>query len=370
MLIGILVPSEKEPILIGFIDEDKTEETELFQMMIESGEALDASFLDMQVMTKEEAETAMEEDDISLYFSFPEGFTESLYEGNAITVPLIGNPNRPMDSFLVKELLDSLTRYIATSQASILTINDYAKELNIEPSERGEMLFDNFIEFTMFVLGKGNMIKEKEIENVSTASPLHYYLVAGWFIAFSIWLLGIYILLETEESKTMRVRYRMFGVTYWQQLIAKMLVTIVTGMLLAGISFIGLKTVMVVPFYPIDYVRIFSFLGLYGVLLLQLFSLIKLIVPSEKGSLFAQTACLLLLVIGSGALIPTLYFPTAMQAVLPYIFSYDSFQWLVDLIVLERNYATYTAFIIAVIAGFVILAIASYGKERFIQWEE
>ena len=63
-----------------------------------------------------------------------------LYEGESVTIPIVGNPARPTDSYLVKELVESMARYIGAAQANILTIYDYAKETDMSQEQRQELM--------------------------------------------------------------------------------------------------------------------------------------------------------------------------------------------------------------------------------------
>lgn len=366
--VTIFIPSEKSPMTIGFIDEDKTDETALFTLLIESGEAIDTDFIEMKTMTFAEAEKAMNDNEISLYFSFPENFTEHLYAGERVVVPLVGNPAKPLDSFIIREMLDSLTRYIGTSQASILTINDYAKQLNVPPEERGDMLFDHFTEFVFFVLGKDQFLDEEMVTNIASESPTHYYLVAGWFIAFSIWLLGIYTMFEREEDETMHIRLTLFGVETWHQLIARYVVTMMTSILLSIILFIPLQHMLDVSLYPMDIIRIYMHLILYGFILLTLFSFWTIIMRGQKWRLSLQIVLCVIAILFSGAIVPTIYFPSYVQSLLPYTFSSESFTWLIDLMLRERNYTSYVQMIRFVTVHFVVIILVYMMKERMNRW--
>lgn len=363
LMVGTLVPTSKQPIVVGIIDEDKTEETQMFRLLMEEGESLDSSVIKITYMTEQEATEAVEADEISVYFTFPVGFTDSLYEGNAVSVPLVGNPKRPVDSYLVRELFESLSRYIGASQASILTINDYGKELHIEWEIREEFLFNYFIEFTFFALNKSNKINEEVVVNVSTDSPVNYYIIAVWFIAFSILLLGIYVLLEQEEHQMMRVRLKMFGVAFWHQVTARFIITISVNMGVAMLTFILVKYLVQVNLYPIDYVRIFTYVFLYNFIVLSLFSIVTILINSEKFRLLLQSVLLVIIVAVSGALVPGIYFPIYLQAILPYTFSNVSFFWLIELALLEKNYAEYSWLVVSMLVSILAVVLSTMWKE-------
>ncbi|HEX5564682.1 MAG TPA: ABC transporter permease, partial [Sporosarcina sp.] len=150
---GLIIPEENSPIRVALVDEDRTKESKLISTLL-TETANGQSTIEILPASKEEAGRLMKENEISTSFSLPKNFTDDLYEGETVTIPMIGNPSRPIDSFIAKQLVDSLARYIAAAQANILVINDYAKGTSMTREERMEMMFEQFIDFTLYTLGK------------------------------------------------------------------------------------------------------------------------------------------------------------------------------------------------------------------------
>ena len=151
---GLIVPDENSTIRVALIDEDQTTESKLISTLL-TETANGQSFIQIIPATREEADRWIEKNEISTSFSLPKNFTDDLYEGESVTIPMIGNPSRPIDSFIAKQLVDSLARYIASAQANILLINDYAKETPMSREERMEMMFEQFIDFTLYTVRQG-----------------------------------------------------------------------------------------------------------------------------------------------------------------------------------------------------------------------
>src|SRR5699024_7831942 len=143
--VSLVQPDENDPIHVGLVDLDKSQETETVISLIEESSQL-GNFIKMEALTKDEASTQINKQ-LSAYISFPEGFTESLYTGDSVTLNITGNPGKQTESYLVKELLDSIARHIRAALANILTVNFYAKQLLIDSDVRHDMLFQQFNEF-------------------------------------------------------------------------------------------------------------------------------------------------------------------------------------------------------------------------------
>ncbi|SDJ97408.1 ABC transporter permease [Sediminibacillus albus] len=364
VLVSFLLPAEDKPIEVGLVDLDKSEETTMLVDVIDNSSLL-GSYIHINHLTNQEADHALEKGKLSSYILFPENFTNDLYSGNPVNIPIVGNPNQPVESYIIKELIDSMTRYIASAQASILTINEYAKQLPIESEQRQEMLLDQFNQFMIFTLSaKGKIFHEKEIANLTTTSPVQYYSLSGWFLLVTIWILGIYILLGNEEKASMWNRMRLYGVTKLQRMISRIIISLAYGCLLALTGFYLFIKFTNIEFYLIDYGRISIIVGLYSLTFLLGLAIIDSAVPSKKLSLLMHFTFTGLILFISGAIVPSIYFPEKAQTALPYLFSTQAFDWLTQVAIEGRMFVEYGPLAVSALGGILLLVAFSTWKER------
>src|SRR5699024_3336996 len=133
-------------------------------------------------------------------------------------------------------------------------------------------------------------------------------------------------------------------------IIAALSVTAVRGMS----SFTALNRVFKQDFYVEDYIRIAFIICLFSIDYLELFALSQLVFSSFKLRLFILSIVVGLLLLLSGAIIPTIYFPLHWQNYVPYIVAYESFFWLQEIILNERLYANYVPLCLTALAGLFI----------------
>lgn len=363
---SILAPDQQSSISVGLVDLDETTESELLTMLFVETVS-EEGIMKIEAMRSDEAQHKIKENELSAYFTIPKGFTKDLYNGASVVLPIVGNSMRSTDGFIVKELMDSMTRLLSTAQANILTIYDFSKEIEMPQSEREEMLIEQFVDFTFFTIGKDKMLMEEQISNVATSDPLHYYAVSFLFIAMTIWVFGFLTMLSDDKHEGMKVRYTLYGVTILQQAIGKIMITVIGTMLFFGITYMGIQYFVSFELYTIDYIRIFFFLLLYMLQLSCIFILCHTWIQARKLNLFLQIIIVIVTILLSGALIPTLYFPEIIQIISNYLFSVDTFNWLIDVMVEGRNYASYTFLCLSLVALFGILVITSIMKKRWAQ---
>ncbi|MBP1947734.1 ABC transporter permease [Virgibacillus litoralis] len=360
--VSVFTPEEKETIYVGLIDLDKSDETELVLDLMEESSQL-GSYIQIKKLTKEQAIHQID-GQLSAYVTFPEGFTESLYNGNQVTLNITGNPNKRTESYVVKELLDSITRHIRASQANILTINYYAKQLSIDNETRQDMLFNQFTNFLVYTVGKDKIIDEEKITNNATDSPVHYYGLSSWFTIITAWLLVFYSFFTKDEEYRIMNRMRLYGVTQIRQVMAKILTAFALTTICAIITLLALTKLIDVILLGEDYLRIAVIISLYSISFLFGLAILETVISGPKIRLLSQSLFAISTLLVSGAIIPTLYFPLYAQKLLPYSFAGESFRWLQEVVLNGRLYADYLPLSLLTIASFLLLIGLSMWKER------
>jgi len=363
ILISLVPTADEEPIEIGLVDQDESKETRFIVEFIAENEQL-GSFMNVHHVTESEAVKQIEADEISSYILFPEHFTANLYEGTTVDLAIIGNPQQATESHLIKELLESVTRHISSSQASILTINYYAKELNIDVETRNELLFEHFKSFLVYALGKDKVIQQQDVTNHATASPLHYFGLAALFTVITLWLLIIYNSFYKGEARRLEQRIKLYGVTQLQQICSKLLLSLFITFCFTLIVVISLLMITQMELYVEDYMRIAIILFLHSIIFIECLAIIELLITSEKIRLLTQLILTCILFIGSGAMIPTIYLPLSMQAAVPYVFTHQAFYWLQEIILNGCFYADYIPLLGTAFVGLLCLIGMSLWKER------
>lgn len=363
ILIALLTPTEHEPIQVGLVDLDQSEETEIVvQLMADSSEL--SAFIQLHPMTESEARHNIVTNEISAYITFPPQFTTHLYEGTSVSLPIVGNPHQSAHSYLIKELVDSVTRHISVSQANILTINYFAKKIGMDDELRNEFLFEQFTNFLFYTIGKDQVLYEEELINQATSTPIHYYSLGTLLMITTLWLLFIYNFLYKEETERMKQRLKLYGVKDIYQLIARITVTLLCVLPLSFLLFILMKRLLTINLLTEDLIKSFALIGLYSLSYLASIAVLEILIDSRKLRLLSQTIVTIFLIIISGSIIPTLYFPIYIQDIVPYIYSAEAFHWLQEIVLNERLFINFMPLIYMTLSACFLLIGLSLWKER------
>jgi ABC-2 type transport system permease protein len=366
IIVTFVTPNERSPIQVGLVNLDQSKETKLLVDMMDEASQL-GTYIQLSAMDETVAIEKLETDELSTYIVFPEGFTANLYQGIPVTLPIIGNPNQPIQSQMVKTLIESVTRHIRASQANVLTINNYAKQLPINDQERNDLVFEQFKEFVFYTIGRKQLFQEEKIINQATANPISYYSLASWFIIFTIWLLIIYNFLYQDLSPRLKQRLTLYGVHPLQQILAKLLVTL--GFVTI-ISYFFLFLVIELFHWDIhlmDSIRIIIVTILYSTCFLFSIAMVEVLIASHRLRLLTQIGFTMMVLLLSGALFPTIYLPLNVQNLLSYIFSSEALYWLQEVVLNDRLFVDYIPLLTMTGGGFFLLLSMALGKERICQ---
>ncbi|WP_099158714.1 ABC transporter permease [Virgibacillus ndiopensis] len=362
IVISFFSPDKEEPIQVGLVDLDQSEETKLVVELIEESSQL-GSFIHISNLSKKDAAEKIK-DKLSAYITFPKGFTKDLYHGESVTLQITGNPNKQTEGYLIKELLDSVARHIRGAQANILTINYFAKQLPIDKETRNKLVFDQFTSFFLYTIGKDKIIDEEEVANKATSSPVHYYGLASWFVIITIWLFAFHSFLTRDDETRMKYRMRLYGVTAIQQILAKAITTLITTLLFSTFAFFALQNIVEITLYTENYLRIAFITLLYSWIFLESIAIIEVLFNGQKLRLLIQTIFTGFVLLLSGAIIPTLYFPIYIQKLLPYSFGNQAYHWLQEIVLNARFYVDYLPLTLIALSGLFVLLGISIWKER------
>ncbi|WP_047985046.1 ABC transporter permease [Ornithinibacillus californiensis] len=363
MFVAYFSNLEEEPIQIGLVDLEQSKETEMVIRLLEESSQL-GNFLHMKRYSEEEAKQQIDSDELAAYILFPEEFTSKLYNGESVVVTIVGHPNKQMEGYFIKELVDSAARHISSSQANILTVNYFAKQLDIDLETRNQIVQEQFNEFLLYAIGKDNILDQNELSNNVSTSPKKYFGIATGFFVLIIWIFSIYQHLFKEQSKQIETRMMLYGVTELQQLTGRMIVTFIFSLILGIILFIGLINVLEIDLLQGNTNRLIILLAFLSLNYLFTLAILEIIFHSQKIRLLLQITITGIVLLTSGSIIPDIYLPMYIQDYLSYIFSFQVFLWLEEILLNGRVYVDYIPLLLSVGIGvFATVGIAMV-KER------
>lgn len=363
LLIAAFNPSEQDPLVLAVVDEDKSTETMMITEVLEESSQL-GDYIDVLLLDRERAMTDLQNNQVSTIVSLPENFTAHLYEGTPVVIEVTGNERQMTESYIIYELLNSVMRHITTSQANILLINEYAKKTPMSDTLRSELISEEFMRSFLSVLGKDKIIAEHSVENIATASPVTYFTLSTFFLAMMIWIVSFYHFFHRSEDRSLRRRLRVYGVKELEGLIAKLLIVISMCIVTMLLALVALYKIGNFSFYWDDVYRIVFVTFLYIVCFTSILAFVETILSEARLRLLTYAIIAILFILLSGAVVPVLYFPEAVQQFLRFVPSYEWLYALQQILLHERFYIDVKPLFIITIIAILVFISSSLVKER------
>lgn len=189
-----------EPFEIALVDMEDSARTRVLIKQLDEIEI----FGKIIRVSEDEAKKMISEDKIGAAIVIPEGFSGSLRYGENKPVAVIGNKNRPLQSYITKNLALSAANLVTAGQCAINTIYYYDRMAGL----RGEALEKDFNESTMsyFVdaLGRNQVFSEARGASGYNVTAAEHFTAA---------LIVVFLMFAGMPGMKMIVSERSMGIT-------------------------------------------------------------------------------------------------------------------------------------------------------------
>jgi ABC-type multidrug transport system permease subunit len=189
-----------EPFKIALVDKEDSTQTRVLIKQLDEIKI----FKEVIRVPEDEAKMLISEDRIGAAIVIPKGFSRSLRYGENKPVTVIGNKNRPLQSYITKNLALSAANLVASGQCAINTIYYYNRLAGL----RGKELEKDFNESTMsyFVdaLGRNQVFSEAKGASGYTVTAAEHFTAA---------LIVVFLMFAGMPGMKMIVTERSMGIT-------------------------------------------------------------------------------------------------------------------------------------------------------------
>lgn len=353
-------------IQVGLTNLDESQETTMIvNTLMETSDI--SEMLTIHNMTIEEAEIAISSNEIAANIIFPENFFNDMVGGNSSTVEVVGNADMSLESDIVNEIVATVAKHIRNSQASILAIGYRANEIGVDEEKVDEMIMNLFVEYFVQVMSSSDMLDENLESNIATNNTNNYYILSVLFVILIIWSTIISIYLKGETHQRVKTRMKLYGVTELTESISKIVVLLMSMIILSALSLLGIYIFTDILNLAFDNIlRITALIALFIVAISGIHILIGVLFDNVKTQLIVKLIASILLIVFSGALIPSIYYPEYLSPLFDYSVSHMSIYWIMEIVFGGRFYMEVMpiSIAIAIIYGLIVIASLFKGVRR------
>lgn len=223
-----------EPFSIALADNEDTPQTRMLTKQLEEMQI----FKEVVHAGEAEALQMLSEGSIASVIVIPAGFTESIAYGENKPVTVIGSSSRPLQSFIVKSLMQSAANLISAAQNAITTIYHYNEKAGLKGKELDKQFNASTMTFFLEALARNEIFSQVEAYSRFNLTPVEYF-TAALIVIFAMFagMPGMKMLVS-ERTSGITKRLAAAPVKIWQIILSKLLVSILLVVLQFGLIII------------------------------------------------------------------------------------------------------------------------------------
>lgn len=295
-------------IRVGIVSEEENRLSEMLTGFVQSMESVkdNCSF---QLMTREEAESSLEQGEIYAAIMVPKGMLQGILNGNNIPAEILINHSfSQMEAEVFMELTEAGSRLLGTAQAGIYASDDLLRKAGRQDliQETEEELNAAYLKYAM---NRNAIFKITQVNAVKNGNIVEYYCAALLFAFLSFTGLSMGKLATVQPQSIHRIlNAKKFGMA-WQYVIEAGAYSAAFAVLGTGASILtGIVCLNREP-------STFSLSGSWGLLFFIWFGtgvFIRMLIQitgKTPGGLGISFIILITLMLGSGIFIPQAFLP-------------------------------------------------------------
>jgi|GEM_PF-1362856 len=338
-LLHQLMASEErvQQFRVAIVDQDKTLETKYVIQQLVDSEHLKNLIEPIQV-DREQAEEWIKDNKIAAMIILPQGFSHDVKRGINTPVEVIGNEQRPIQSILVRYLMESAAHATSAAQSGINTISHFLREADVPVEQRREAFKKSLLSFSLHTLGRGEIFEVEKKESLYLQNMVLYYVFSFSLLLLLIWTFGFLFLLEGQTNRAVRDRLLTRGVAKWQMKLASllsMLLLLLPLFFLMVITFASYLQLLEPEEYTGLVLPLFMIVLLYSSFFITLYTIFR----TERLYLLVGFITIIFGSMAGGYFIPPVYFPTWLEE----IGTYTVQSWSLKLFLSAFSYHTGSA---------------------------
>jgi len=211
-----------EPFAIALVDKEDTAQTRILSRQLEEI----GIFSEVLRVDENEARRLISENRAASIIIIPEGFSESVAAGENKPVTVIGNRSLPLQSLVVKNIVESAANLVSASQSAINTIYHYSQKAGLEGKELEKEFNDSVMKFFLEALARNEIYSSVEASSVFDLTPVEYFTSALIVVFLLFTGMPAMKMLVTERSYGLAKRLRSSPVRIWQVILSKFMVSL------------------------------------------------------------------------------------------------------------------------------------------------
>lgn len=189
-----------EPFSIALVDNENTTQTRILSKQLEEIHI----FKEIIRVDEGSAIGLIKQNKIAAAIIVPQGFSDSVLVGENKPVTVIGNKSMPLQSFVVKNMMQSAANLVSAGQSAINTIYYYDQKLGLQGKDLEKEYNDSTMKIFLEMLARNEIYSYVEGSGNFDLTPVEYFTSA---------LIVIFLMFAGMPGLKMIVSERSYGIT-------------------------------------------------------------------------------------------------------------------------------------------------------------
>lgn len=216
-----------EPFAVALVDNEDTVQTRVLTKQLDEIQV----FREVLRVDEAEAKELIRQNRVGAAVIIPAGFSDSVLSGENKPVTVIGNRAMPLQSFVVKNLIQSAANLVSAGQSAINTIYHYNEKAGLKGKELEKEFNDSTMKIFLEALSRNEIFSQLEASSNFDLTPMEYFTAALMVIFLMFAGMPGMKMLVTERSMGITRRISASPVKMWQVVLSKFLVSLILSVI-------------------------------------------------------------------------------------------------------------------------------------------
>lgn len=300
-------------IEVALVNNDENKMSELLIKDFRNNEAFIKLF-NLEEYESELAKKKYSTGELAAIIEMPEGFSQSLlhYKNNPIHVTL--NPNKPLESLILKNIMDSYSRFVSTADIAVYSLYSQIKDIGMTADELNRINDAFSIDMVFTALGRDDFYSYHPITTIPSSSSIEYFVIAtGVLLVMYIGLIGTNFMIYERDTRCLS-RYKLSSGSMGMFILSKITALFLFGFLQIGVLLLPIVLLMKVNLgYSVF--NIFVFLSISLIHIISFAILLGSYIPTEKFATLVGNIGIFIFGLLGGSFIPLQLMPALIQRI-------------------------------------------------------
>lgn len=289
---------------IGLVDLDQSKETRLILKAIGDGQSMGRD-IKLKHFDEQTAREQLIANQLDGYFVFEEGMTRAFYKQGQLPISVYTYDKESVESIIIYQLTDSVYSRLMLSMGGAKAYKA------LYPETTNDDMLAMMTDMLFTGLDRNGSFDEAPIKLFDS---YQYYTLSVYFIGIYLFALSLFSILKMNQDHALKERLAMFHFSYEKLTLVRGIISLIYTALVASIALFFIIRIMQTDFE--NYNTWPLVLNVTSYVLMIILCLVIIELMPKYLHLLLKCILTLLIIIFSGATIPSIYFKDVLEGLL------------------------------------------------------